>query len=107
MPRNSGHISSGSRRDEGKVIAEIDLAVVHPAQLVDGHLRPVVEDLHHALDPHEVVAIEGIDHFRHVVPHLGVQFAGAVGQTAAKDTTRRFSFWRISLEWTRKLVVIS
>jgi hypothetical protein len=64
----------------GEVIAEIDFAVVHPPHFVDGHLRPVVEYLHQPLDLHEVVAVEVVDHFGHVVPHLGVQLAGPVGQ---------------------------
>ena len=49
MPRSSRHISSGSRLDAGKVIGELDFAFVHAPHFVDGQLRPVVEDLNHAL----------------------------------------------------------
>ena len=47
---------------------------------MDRQLRPVVEDLDQALDLDEVVALERVHHFGDVVPHLGVQLAGAVAQ---------------------------
>jgi hypothetical protein len=47
---------------------------------VDGELRPVVENLNQPLDLHEIVAVKRADCVLHVVPHLGVHFAGAVSQ---------------------------
>jgi hypothetical protein len=47
---------------------------------VNGELRPVVEYLRKAFDLDEVVAVERVHHFGHVVPHLGVKFAGAVAE---------------------------
>ncbi len=41
-------------------------------------LRPVVVELHQPFDLDEVVALEGLDHLGHVVPHLAVDLAGAV-----------------------------
>ena len=63
-----------------KEIAEIDFAVRHPAQLVNGELRPVVVELHQPFDLDEVVALERLDNLGHVVPHLAVDFARAVRQ---------------------------
>src|ERR1039458_8171033 len=70
----------GIARGGREVIGEIHLAVV---QLVDGvqsQLRPVVEDLDQSLDLDEVVALEGLHDFGDVIPHFGVQLAGAVAE---------------------------
>ena len=64
----------------GKEIPEIDLVVFHPAQFVDGELRPVVVKLHQPFDLDEIVAVERLDDLRDVVPHLGVDLARAVGK---------------------------
>ena len=43
-----------------------------------------MEDLDHAFDLHEIVAFKSVNRFRDVVPHLGVQLAGAVPQQNGK-----------------------
>ena len=63
-----------------EIIARNRPPLFHPHQLVNGELRAVLINLDQALHPHEVVAIEGVHHLGDVVPHLGVDVAGAVAQ---------------------------
>jgi hypothetical protein len=65
------------RRQE---VGEIDLALFHLADLVDGELDAIVVAVDQAFDFDEVVLIERLDHVRDVVPHLGVELAGSVGK---------------------------
>lgn len=53
-------------------------------------LRPVLENLKQALDAHEVVTLECFQGVRGVVPHLRVEFAGAIGQGQRKIRLARF-----------------
>ena len=64
----------------GEVIGEIDLMIFQAAKPVNRKLRAVLKDLNETFDSDEVVAFEGIHHFGDVVPHLGFELAGAVGQ---------------------------
>jgi len=59
---------------------EIDLLVLDAAQFVDGELRAIVVKLQQPFHLDEIVAVERVHHLGHVVPHFGVDFAGAVGQ---------------------------
>ena len=70
----------GIARGGGEKVAEFHLAVFHRADLVDGELGPVVVDLEQAFDLDEIVTIEGIHDFGDVVPHFGVELAGAIRQ---------------------------
>ena len=91
-----------------KVIGELDFAFVHAPHLVNGELRPVVKDLNDAFDLDEIVAFEFVQDVGHVVPHLGVEFAGTVGQEEREiELAAPPFFCRISLDWTRKLVSIT
>ena len=57
---------------------------------MNGDLRAVLEELHHALDADEVVALKGVDDFADVIPHLGVKVASAVGQGQRQIGLTRF-----------------
>jgi hypothetical protein len=47
---------------------------------VNGELRAVVVNLNEALDADKVVAVESLHDLGHVVPHLGLDVAGAIAQ---------------------------
>ena len=53
-------------------------------------LRTILEDLQQSFDAHKVVALEGIERLRGVIPHLGVQLTGAVGKRQRKIRIARF-----------------
>ena len=69
-------IAEGGREE----VPEIHFVVSDAAEFVDGELRAVVVELQKALHLDEIVAVERVHHLGHVVPHFGVDFAGAVGQ---------------------------
>ena len=73
-----------------QIIGQIDFRFRHRLDLVQRELRPILEDLQQAFDAHEIVALEGVEGFRRVVPHLGVQLAAAVGERQGKIGIARF-----------------
>ena len=61
-------------------------------KFMNRQLQTALMHLEQAAYFQEIVAIEGVHHFRGVVPHTGVNFACAVAQTLATDMAHRFSF---------------
>lgn len=68
----------------GEVVGKIDVGIENPGHLVDGELRPVLEDLQQPFDLDEIVAIKRLDHLGDVIPHLGVHVAGPVAEQQRK-----------------------
>ena len=64
----------------GKVIGKIDFGLFQLAQLVHRQLELVVELVDQTLDLDEIVLLERVEEFVHVVPDLGLDLTGAVGQ---------------------------
>ena len=64
----------------GKVIGKIDFGLFQLAQLVHRQLELIVELIDQTLDLDEIVLLERVQEFVHVVPDLGLDLAGAVGQ---------------------------
>ena len=64
-----------------QIVRQIDFRFRHRLDLVQRELRTILEDLQQALDAHEIVTLEGIEHLCGVVPHLGVQLAAAIGES--------------------------
>ena len=79
-PRSSRPHLAGVALGGREVVGELHLALVHAPHLVHGELRAVLVDLDQALHLDEIVAVEGVHHLGHVVPHLGVHLAGAVAE---------------------------
>ncbi len=69
-------VTLGSRQEVGKV----HFPIVDTLQAVDGELHAVVIQAHLAAHAYEVILAKRVGHFLHVVPHLGVYFAGLVHQ---------------------------
>ena len=67
-------------RGLGEIVGVIDFGVSQFAHLVEGELPAAVVLLHHAFDLDEVVLLKRVHRVGHVVPHVGLQLAGAVGQ---------------------------
>jgi hypothetical protein len=79
LPEFGQHLGGVAPRG-GQVVGQIDLLLLEPPQLVNDQLRTVVVDLKAAFDLDEIVALKGADHLGDVVPHLGLDLAGAVAQ---------------------------
>ena len=76
--------SLGLARRGRKPFGEIDFVVLHAPKAMDSELKPFLVDLNQTLDFDEVVPVKGVHHLCHVVPHLGFQFAGAIGKLERK-----------------------
>ena len=74
----------------GKIVPQVDFRIVLPHHLVNGELRPVLENLEQAFDLDEIVAVEGVHDLGDVVPHLRVKIAGAVAEQEGKIRLSRF-----------------
>ena len=68
----------------GKIVREVDFGFAQLAQLVDGELKTVSVLVDQAFDLEEVVLLEGIEHFFHVVPHLGFELPAAVAESKSE-----------------------
>ena len=73
-----------------KVIGEIDFRLRHRQKFVNRELLPVLKYLEQSLYAHKIVALESIQHFGRVLPHLGVELAGAIGERHRKIRFARF-----------------
>ena len=62
---------------------------------MDGKLKAVLVLVDQAFDFEEVVLLEGIEHFFHVVPHLGFELAAAVAE--GQGEIRLAGFFRFDL----------
>src|SRR5208337_5265721 len=63
-----------------QVVGEVDLSFFHAPQLVNGELKAILVLVDESLDLEEVFLLEDVDEFFDVVPHLGFDLAGAIGQ---------------------------
>ncbi len=51
---------------------------------MDVHLEAVLVEQYLALNADEVIALKGVHHLGHVIPHLGVDFAGFIAKEQRK-----------------------
>ncbi len=79
----------------GKIVGEFDFRFAQLAHLVDGELEAVFILVDQALDLEEIVLLEGIEHFFHVIPHLGFELSAAI--TKSKSKVRLTGFFRFDL----------
>ena len=63
----------------GQVVVKINFRVCQAAHLVDGELEPSIEFVQQSADFDKVILIECSQVLIHVVPHLGLKLAGAIG----------------------------
>ncbi|OYW11733.1 MAG: hypothetical protein B7X34_02755, partial [Acidobacteriia bacterium 12-62-4] len=73
------HLLAVPRRGR-KVVCLVDLPVVGALQLMHCQLHPVLVNRRQAAHLDVVVAIEGVHHLRHVVPHLRVDITRLVAE---------------------------
>jgi len=57
----------------GKIIGEFNFGVAQLAHLVNGELETILVFINQALDLEEIVLLESIENFLHVIPHLGFE----------------------------------
>ena len=61
-----------------QIIGEVNFRIAQAAKFVDGDLKAVLIFVEQPFDFEEVVLLEGIDCVLDVIPHFGVELAGAV-----------------------------
>src|SRR5580704_2135707 len=68
----------------GKIVGEFDFGFAQLTQLMNSELEAVLILVNQAFDLEEIVLLEGIEHFFHVVPHLGVELPAAVAESQSE-----------------------
>jgi hypothetical protein len=63
-----------------QIVGEIDFRFFHAAQLVNRKLKSILVFVDEPFNLEKVVLLEGENEFVDVVPHLGFDLAGAIGE---------------------------
>ena len=80
MPRSSREHLLRVAGGSGEEIGLVDGFERLLGKLVNGELQPSLMNLQQAADFQEIVAVEGVHHFGGVIPHPGIDVAGAVAE---------------------------
>jgi len=79
LPKFGHHLVSAAFRSREKV-REVDRFLTLALQLVNYQLHAVVVDLQQPSNANEVIAIEGLDHIRRIVPHAAFNVARPIAE---------------------------
>ena len=82
-------------RGLGEIVGELDFRFAQLAQFVDGELEAVLIFVDQAFDFEEVILLKGVEHFLHVVPHLGFELPAPVAK--GQSEIRLSGFLRLDL----------